>query len=164
MGDRSKGKPKYPSLPPEISPYKVSLDQAVQLLRLPRKLGKHPDNGRPVFAGCGVKGPYVQIGERGGKARPRYLRLPKSLSVFDVTLDEALKVQPAPRARRPAIKEFEDGAIRVLDGRYGPYVTDGKRNASLPRGQDPATLALEQCRELLKNAPAKKARRRTARR
>ena len=164
LGDRSKGKPKYASLPPEISPYKVSLEQAVQLLRLPRKLGKHPDNGRPVFAGCGAKGPYVQIGERGGKARPRYLRLPKSLSVFDITLDEALKVRPAPRARRPAIKEFEDGAIRVLDGRYGPYVTDGKRNASVPRGQDPATLALEQCRELLKNAPAKKARRRAARR
>ena len=164
LGERSNGKPKYVSLPPEVSPYKVSLDQAVELLRLPRKLGKHPDNGRPVFVGCGAKGPYVQIGERSGKARPRYLSLPKTLSVFDVTLDEALKVQPAPRARRAAIKEFEDGAIRVLDGRYGPYVTDGTRNASVPRGQDPAGLALEQCRELLKNAPAKKARRRTARR
>ena len=164
LGDRSNGKPKYASLPPEVSPYKVSLDQAVQLLRLPRKLGKHPDNGRPVFVGCGVKGPYVQIGERGGKVRPRYLRLPKPLSVFDITLDEALKVQPAPRARRAAIKEFEDGAIKVLEGRYGPYVTDGTRNASVPRGKDPAGLELEQCRELLKNAPAKKARRRSARR
>lgn len=164
LGERGKEKPKYASLPPDISPYTVTLDEAVALLRLPRKLGEHPDNGRPVFVGCGVKGPYVQIGERGGKTRPRYIRLPKPHSVFTLTLEEALKVQPARRARRPAIREFEDGGIRILDGRYGPYVTDGSRNASVPRGQDPAALSLEQCRELLKNAPKKGSRRRPARR
>ncbi|MXW45541.1 MAG: type I DNA topoisomerase [Gammaproteobacteria bacterium] len=164
LGERGKEKPKYASLPPDISPYTVTLDEAVALLRLPRELGKHPDNGRPVFVGCGVKGPYVQIGERGGKTRPRYIRLPKPHSVFTLTLEEALKVQPARRARRPAIREFEDGGIRILDGRYGPYVTDGSRNASVPRGQDPAALSLEQCRELLKNAPKKGSRRRSARR
>ena len=164
LGERGKTKPKYASLPPDLSPYTVTLDEAVALLRLPRELGKHPDSGRPVFVGCGVKGPYVQIGERGGKTRPRYIRLPKPHSVFTLTLEEALKVQPARRARRPAIKEFEDGGIRILDGRYGPYVTDGSRNASVPRQQDPAALSLEQCRELLKNAPKKGSRRRTARR
>ena len=161
LGERGEDKPKYASLPPDISPYSVSLDEAVALLRLPRKLGQHPD-GRPVFAGCGVKGPYVQIGERGGKARPRYLRLPESLSVFTVTLDEALDVKPAPRTQRPPIKEFDGEAIQVLSGRYGPYVTDGQRNASVPRGQNPVGLNLEQCRELLKNAPAKRARRRSS--
>ena len=164
LGERGKEKPKYASLPPEISPYTVSLDEAVALLRLPRKLGEHPENGRPVLVGCGVKGPYVQIGERGGKARPRYIRLPKPLSVFTLTLEEALKVQPARRARQRAIKEFEDGAIRILDGRYGPYVTDGSRNASVPRQQDPSALSLEECRELLKNARKKGTRRRSARR
>ena len=164
LGERGKEKPKYASLPPDISPYTVTLDEAVALLRLPRELGKHPDNGRPVFVGCGVKGPYVQIGKRGGKTRPRYIRLPKPHSVFTLTLEEALKVQPARRARRQAIREFEDGGIRILDGRYGPYVTDGSRNASVPRGQDPAALSLEQCRELLNNAPKKGSRRRTARR
>ena len=132
LGERGKKKPKYASLPPDISPYTVTLDEAVALLRLPRKLGEHPENGRPVLVGCGVKGPYVQIGERGGKTRPRYIRLPKPLSVFTLTLEEALKVQPARRASQRAIKEFEDGAIRILDGRYGPYVTDGSRNASVP--------------------------------
>ena len=164
LGERGKEKPKYASLPPDISPYTVTLDEAVALLNLPRKLGEHPDNGRPVFVGCGVKGPYVQIGERGGKTRPRYIRLPKPLSVFTLTLEEALKVQPAPRVRRPAIKEFEDGGIRILDGRYGPYVTDGSRNASVPRQQDPAALSLKQCRELLKDAPKKGSRKRSARR
>ena len=164
LGERGKEKPKYASLPPEISPYTVTLDEAVGLLRLPRELGKHPDNGRPVYVGCGVKGPYVQIGKRGGKARPRYIRLPKPHSVFTLTLEEALEVQPARRARRPAIREFEDGGIRILDGRYGPYVTDGSRNASVPREQDPAALSLEQCRELLKNARKKGSRRRPARR
>ena len=164
LGERGKEKPKYASLPPEISPYTVTLDEAVGLLRLPRELGKHPDNGRPVYVGCGVKGPYVQIGKRGGKARPRYIRLPKPHSVFTLTLEEALEVQPARRARRPAIREFEDGGIRILDGRYGPYVTDGSRNASVPREQDPAALSLEQCRELLKNARKKGSRKRPARR
>ena len=164
LGERGKEKPKYASLPPEISPYRVSLDEAVALLRLPRKLGEHPENGRPVLVGCGVKGPYVQIGERGGKTRPRYIRLPKPLSVFTLTLEEALKVQPARRASQRAIKEFEDGAIRILDGRYGPYVTDGSRNASVPRQQDPSALSLEECRELLKNARKKGSRRRSARR
>ena len=164
LGERGKEKPKYASLPPEISPYTVTLDEAVGLLRLPRELGKHPDNGQPVYVGCGVKGPYVQIGKRGGKARPRYIRLPKPHSVFTLTLEEALEVQPARRARRPAIREFEDGGIRILDGRYGPYVTDGSRNASVPREQDPAALSLEQCRELLKNARKKGSRKRPARR
>ncbi len=163
LGERGEEKPKYASLPPDISPYTVTLDEAVALLGLPRKLGEHPENGRPVFVGCGVKGPYVQIGERGGKTRPRYLRLPKPLSVFTVTLEDALKVQPARRARQPAIKEFEGDAIKVMSGRYGPYVTDGTRNASVPRQQDPAGLSLDQCRELLKNAPRKKTRKRSGR-
>ena len=163
LGERGEDKPRYASLPPDISPYTVTLDEAVALLGLPRRLGEHPENGRPVLVGCGVKGPYVQIGERGGKTRPRYLRLPKPLSVFTVTLEDALKVQPAARASRPAIKEFEGDAIKVMSGRYGPYVTDGTRNASVPRQQDPAGLSLDQCRELLKNAPRKKTRKRSGR-
>ena len=163
LGDRAEGKPKYASLPPDISPYTVGLDEAVALLSLPRKLGQHPSDNRPVFAGCGVKGPYVQIGERGGKGRPRYIRLPKPLSVFTVTLEEALAVKPEPRAGREPIKAFEGESIQVMSGRYGPYVTDGSRNASVPRGQDPAGMSLEQCRELLENAPAKRARRRSGR-
>ncbi len=102
-GERGSGKekPKYASLPPAISPHAVTLDQAVALLRLPRKLGEN-EAGRPIFVGCGVKGPYVQIGERGGKVRPRYLRLPEQLSVFTITLEEALAVKPAPRSPRRA--------------------------------------------------------------
>ena len=163
LGERGEDKPRYASLPPDISPYTVTLDEAVALLGLPRRLGENPEDGRPVFVGCGVKGPYVQIGERSGKTRPRYLRLPKPLSVFTVTLEDALKVKPAQRARRPAIKEFEGDTIKVLSGRYGPYVTDGTRNASVPRQQDPAGLSLDQCRELLKNAPRKKSRKRSGR-
>ena len=162
LGERDDGKPKYASLPPDMSPYAVTLDEAVALLRLPRKLGQHPD-GRPVFAGCGVKGPYVQLGERGGKVRPRYLRLPESLSVFEVTLEEALAVKPTPRKQRAPVKAFDGESIQVLSGRYGPYVTDGRRNVSVPRGQDPARLSLEQCRELLSNAPEKRPRRRSGR-
>ncbi len=160
QGERGDEKPKYASLPPEISPHTVTLDEAVALLRLPRKLGKHPKDGRPVFAGCGAKGPYVQIGERGGKTRPRYVRLPESLSVFTITLEEALAVKPAPP---PAIKQFEGEPIRVLKGRYGPYVTDGQQSVSVPRSQDPASLSLQQCRELLHDAPRKRSRRRAGR-
>ncbi len=100
-GERGEKKPEYASLPPDISPYAVTLDEAMALLSLPRKLGQN-SNGRPIFAGCGAKGPYVQIGERGGKVRPRYLRLPDHLSVFTVTLEEALAIKPPPRSGRPA--------------------------------------------------------------
>ena len=160
LGLRGEDKPKYVSLPPDMCPHTVTLDEAVALLRLPRKLGQHPKDGKPVFAGCGPKGPYVQFGERGGKARPRYVSLPKTLSVFTVTLEEALEVKPAGRVQRPAIKEFEAESIRILSGRYGPYITDGQRNVSVPRNQDPAALSLEACREILSNAPRKRSRKR----
>ncbi len=160
----SKGpdKPRWAGLPDGMDPSEVNLDFALRLLSLPRTLGRDPESGQAVKAGLGRYGPYVQ------RAR-EYRSLESPDRIFTVTLDEALALlaqeRKPRRSARKVLKELGDHpesgeAIRVLEGRYGPYVTDGKTNASLPRGADPAAATIEQAVELLAGA----ARRRKSRR
>ena len=131
-------KPKNASLLKGIEPADVTLDVALQLLSLPKTLGNHPQSGEPVISSNGRYGPYIKCGEETRS-------LPAEKSPIDVTLDEALALlaQPKPQRGRGAPKEplktFEaspvtNEPIRLLEGRYGPYVTDGTTNASLPKG------------------------------
>jgi DNA topoisomerase-1 len=135
----------------------VDLDYALRLLSLPRTLGKDPKSGEEVKAGLGRYGPYV--------ARGREFRsLPSADRLFTVTLDEALVLLA--REKRPsrgatALKVVgthpASGAeIQLLKGRYGPYVTDGKVNASIPRGRDPMATTVEEAVELLAQAAERK--------
>ncbi|HVS03739.1 MAG TPA: type I DNA topoisomerase [Thermoanaerobaculia bacterium] len=160
LGESADGaKPKRVSLPRGKGVDDVDLDYALRLLALPRVLGTDPDSGSPVTAGLGRYGPYV---ERGG----RYKNLRQEDEVFTVTLEQALALLA--QAGRTVLKELgphpDTGrTLEVLSGRYGPYVTDGKTNASLPRGADPEALSREEALALLaereKKGPGKRPRR-----
>jgi len=139
-------KPAFASLRPGQKLESITLEEALELFKLPRKLGKTPD-GEEVSANYGRYGPYVKFGAK-------YVSI-KGLDPLEITLRQALALIAEKKkldAKRE-VKEFEGTGIRVLLGRYGPYVTDGKKNAKVPKGQDPAELTLEQCTKLLAEAP-----------
>jgi DNA topoisomerase I len=161
----SKDKPKRASLTGGMTESTVTLDDALKLLELPRELGMHPESQQPIVAGLGRFGPYVKHGDD-------YRSLGAADDVFTVTLDRALALfaEPKKSARRQmtrrVIRQIDatDGgkAIQVLEGRYGPYVTDGETNASVPNGTDPAGLTLDEARALIEarqNAPPRANRR-----
>jgi DNA topoisomerase I len=148
----SKEKPKRSSLTGGQTESTVTLEEAVKLLELPRELGAHPESGQTIVAGLGRFGPYVKHGDD-------YRSLTADDDLFTVDLARALALFAEPKrgGRRTMAKrvirqiEAGEGAtpIQVLEGRYGPYVTDGETNASIPKGSDPATLSLEEARALL---------------
>jgi DNA topoisomerase-1 len=156
MEDGSKEKPKRASLFSDMQVDTITLDQAVQLLSLPRTVGETND-GVEITALNGRYGPYLK---KGTESRS----LETEAQLFTITVDQAevLFAQPKRRGRRtkPPIAELgahpdSGAAVRVLDGRYGPYVTDGELNATVPRGVDPASIDLDQAVELLRERAAR---------
>ncbi len=153
-GDSKDGeKPQSASLLKGMTPESVDLSTALALLSLPRTLGAHPQTGEPVVACNGRFGPYIKCGKETRS-------LPPELSPLEVTLAQALDLlaQPKPPRGRRRAKEpikvlpppSESGQpIQVLVGRYGPYVTDGTINASLPGGWLPEEITFEQAARLL---------------
>jgi DNA topoisomerase-1 len=146
-----KEKPKRSSLTGGLTESTVTLDDALRLLELPRDLGTHPESGQQIVAGLGRFGPYIKHGDD-------YRSLEASDDLFAVGLERALELlaQPKRSARQAAKRvirtiESPDGgsALQLLEGRYGPYVTDGEVNASIPKGVDPATLSLDDARALI---------------
>jgi DNA topoisomerase-1 len=138
----------------------MSLNYGLLLLSLPRTLGKDPKTGKEVSVGIGRYGPYVH---RGGT----YRNLKSPVQLFEIGLEEAVDLLET-RPGREVLKELgphpESGAeLQVLDGRYGPYVTDGSVNASLPKGSDPEDLEMEEALDLLARAAARKGKRRGGR-
>ncbi len=149
-------KPKNASLLKGMQPEDVTIEVALQLLSLPRTLGQDPQNGQPVMAHNGPYGPYV-------KCDKEIRSLPAGLSPLDVTLPQALELLAQPKSsgrgrgavKREPLKVFEaspvtSNPVQLLAGRYGPYVTDGVTNASLPRGTSPEEVTLEYALNLLK--------------
>jgi DNA topoisomerase-1 len=147
----SKESPRTASLFSSMSPETVTLEQALQLLTLPRTVGTAPD-GEEIQALNGRYGPYLK---KGSDSRS----LESEDRLFTVTLDEALAVfaQPKQRGRRAAAAPLKElgpdpvtqGQITVREGRFGPYVTDGETNASLRKGDDVETISLDRAAELL---------------
>jgi len=148
-------KPKRSSLPKGWAPATIDLDRALKLLSLPREVGPHPDDGATVLAGLGRYGPYVQHDKT-------FASLDNIEEVFEVGLNRAVTLIAEKRAGggRPqrgapaALKELgahpETGEpVKVMSGRYGPYVTSGGVNATLPKGADPAAFTMEQAVPLL---------------
>jgi DNA topoisomerase-1 len=159
---------KRASLPKDWPPAIIDLERALRLLRLPRVVGVHPDGG-DILAGVGRYGPYVQHNKV-------YANLPTADEVFDVGINRAVAVlaeKAAGGGRRGgsngALREL--GAhpktgepVRILAGRFGPYVKHAAVNANLPRGADPQALTLDEAVALLaarEGAPAKPKRRAT---
>lgn len=143
-------KPKRASLPPGITPEQVDLKMALDLLSLPKVLGKHPGTDKEIKAGLGRFGPFiVHDGD--------YRSIPKGESLFTITLQRALEMLSQPkkgRGRASALKDLgphpdSGDAIQVFNGPYGPYIKCGKVNASLPEGSTPDTITLEQAIALI---------------
>lgn len=161
LGEPTDGgeKPKMASLLPGQLPGDLTLDVALKLLALPRTLGKHPESGDEVIAANGRYGPYIKCG-----SETRNLPTEDGTPI-DVTLDKAVEILKRPRTRRGQaapknLKELgkhpvNDQPLVVKSGRYGPYVTDGEVNASLPRGMDPAELTIDEAVNLLEARAAK---------
>jgi DNA topoisomerase-1 len=128
----------------------ITMDEALYLFTLPRDLGVDPD-GLPVVANIGRFGPYVRYGDK-------FVSMKKEDDPYTIELDRALELI-AEKKRFDAEREiqiFEDEGIKVLNGRYGPYVTNGERNARVPKDREPKTLSLEECKELLAAAPPRR--------
>ncbi len=151
------GKPARASLPRDISPDEVDLALALKLLSLPREIGTHPETGKPVLAGIGRYGPYVQH-ER------TYASLKSSEEVFTVGMNRALalladKAKGAGGELKALGAHPETGKpVRLMKGRYGPYVKHDGVNATLPKEMKPEEVSLETALELLAAKSAKKGR------
>ncbi|AIT78608.1 type I DNA topoisomerase [Novosphingobium pentaromativorans] len=166
---------KRASIPKDID--ELTLDWALKLLSLPREVGKHPETGKEIVANIGRYGPYLLHDGKYGKLR-------STADVFETGMNAAVSILAeaaqgggrGQRAKAEPIKVLgkhptSEGEIKVLAGRYGPYVTDGTTNATLPRDQKPEELTAEQAIALIdakaakgpakkkgaKKAPAKKA-------
>ena len=140
-------KPRFAGLRPGQKMDRITFEEAMELFKLPRNLGTTAD-GDPVQANVGRFGPYVKYGAK-------YVSLKAEDDPYTITLERALEVIEAKKiadANR-IISDFGVDDIQVLNGRYGPYVTDKKKNARIPKDRDPKTLTLEECRALLAAAP-----------
>ncbi|NQE63110.1 type I DNA topoisomerase [Caulobacter sp. RHG1] len=154
-------KPKRSSLPKGWIASAMDLEKALRLLSLPREVGKHPDDGKVITAGLGRFGPFVLHDGT-------YANLENADEVFDVGLNRAVAVLADKRAGggRPqrgaaaALAELgnhpEDGKpVRVLSGRFGPYIKHGDTNANVPKGKDPASITMEEAVALIAERAAK---------
>jgi DNA topoisomerase I len=144
-------KPTYASLRPGQSMHTITLEEAMELFKLPRNLGQS-EAGEDVTVGIGRFGPFVKQGSTYASLKPEddpyTIELPRALQLVQEKL-EAI-------ANR-TILDFGNG-VQVLNGRYGPYITDGEKNARIPKDREPKTLTEAECAELLAAAPVKKPR------
>ena len=149
----AKDKPKRSSIPKGIDEATITLDTALALLALPRKVGDHPEDGEPVEVGISRFGPFVRHGSK-------YATLDDPNELFTLGMNRAIELLASSKRGgrgRKTQREIaalgdhpdEGGAIRVLDGRYGPYIKWNRVNASIPSGVDPSTLSLDQAVELI---------------
>jgi DNA topoisomerase-1 len=140
-------KPKFASLRPNQKMDDIKLADALELFKLPKTLGKYTD-GHDIKVAIGRFGPYVQYGAKKFVSiktdDPYTVELPRAL--------ELIKEKEEFDANR-TILDFPDAGIQVLNGRYGPYITDKKKNAKIPKDREPRTLTLDECRELIAAAP-----------
>ena len=146
-------KPKFASLRPHQRMDTITLPDALELFLLPRVVGQ-TDDGHPIKVAIGRFGPYVQF------APKKYASLKADDDPYTITLERArelIREKLAIDANR-IIREFPEAGIQVLNGRYGPYITDGKRNGRIPKDRDPKSLTLEECKALLEAAPPRRGR------
>lgn len=153
MGEASDDeKPAFAPIPEGLKLSDITLDQALELFSLPRKLGA-TQKGEEIMANFGPFGPYVKAGTTTVSIRPD--------DPFSIQLDRAQELINAKRAEQAnrIINDFGNG-VQVLNGRFGPYISDGKKNAKIPKGEDPKAITKEAAEALLSQAPVRKPRKR----
>lgn len=149
-GTDSDEKPQFAPMPKGARIDTVTLEQALKAFTLPRLVGETKD-GLPIKANIGRFGPYIQVDKLFVSIKP--------LDPHTITLEEALELYDAKLKAEAEknISDFGDG-VKVLNGRYGPYVTDGKKNAKIPKDTDPKTITHEQAKQMIAEAPEAKGR------
>ena len=143
-------KPRYVGVLPTDDITNITLERALAYLALPREIGKDPESNEPILITIGPYGPYFKKGSRNFRAR-------KGIDPFNIDLAEALE-NIAGSKGSGSLKTFEDSKVKIVAGRWGPYITDGSKNVSVPKGTEPESLELEECVALLAAAPKKKKR------
>ena len=156
LGDTEdkENKPQFAPLPAGTRIETITLDQALHAFKLPRLVGQTKD-GKDIKANVGRFGPYIQVDKLFVSIKPE--------DPHDITLERALELYDAKLKSEAEknISDFGDG-IKVLNGRYGPYITDGTKNAKIPKDADPKKITHEEAKKLLAETPAKKPFRRAA--
>jgi DNA topoisomerase-1 len=144
-------KPRFAGLRKGQDMDKITLDEALYLFNLPRDLGETPES-EEMQVNIGRFGPYVRYGKKFASL--------KDDDPYTITRERALEVVAAKKEAdaKKLIKHFENADIKVQHGPFGPYITDGKKNAGVPKNTEPADLTLEQCQEILAKAPERKKR------
>jgi DNA topoisomerase-1 len=150
------GKPKRASLPAGKTLDDIDADYARRLVSLPRAIGEDPRTGEEIVVGLGRFGPFVRRGKT-------FASLKGEDALFAVSLDEALRLLSEKTAGKKVLKDLgvhpETGKeLQIFDGRYGPYVSDGEVNASLPKGTEPDDMDLDEALDLLAKASKRKGR------
>lgn len=143
----SEEKPDFAPLPKETTIDTVTLEQALEAFKLPRVVGS-TDDGQEIKAAIGRFGPYIQVGKL-------YVSL-KEDDPHDVTEEKARELYKAKLEAEAAKTISNFGKIKILNGQYGPYITDGKKNAKIPKDTDPAKITEAEAEAMLKAAPAKR--------
>ncbi len=133
----------------------ITLEEALKLFALPRTVGQI--NGVDVIAMKGKYGPYLKFGDKNFK-------LPRGNDPLTITIEkckEIIEAEAAPKQPQEAISEFDGGNIKVIEGRYGPYIKAGNSNYKIPKGKDAATLTEADCKEIIASSkPTSSSRRR----
>jgi len=139
-------KPKFAGLRPDQKLDTITLEEALELFKLPRDLGQ-TEEGEEVIVSAGRFGPYIRYGDK-------FVSL-KEEDPYTVSLDKALELIVAKKIEdaNKQINIFEEEGISVLNGRYGPYVTDGNKNVKIPKDIEPADLTVEDCQKMIAEAP-----------
>jgi DNA topoisomerase-1 len=148
----SDAKPRFASLKKGQMMERINMEEALELFRLPREVGNF--EGKPMTVAVGRFGPYI-------KHESKYYSLAKGDDPFTVTEERGVEIIQTKRKAdaEKYIKEFpENPDIKVLNGRFGPYIQAGDKNVKIPKGKDPAALTLEECLQLAADAPEKKGR------
>ena len=146
-------KPRFAPLPKGAKIETVTLEQALEMFKLPRVVGQTED-GQDIKANIGRFGPYIQVGKLFVSIKPE--------DPHTITLETARELYAAKLQAEAEknIADFGDG-VKILNGRFGPYITDGTKNTKIPKGTDPKTITHEKALELLSKTAAKPTRKRT---
>jgi DNA topoisomerase-1 len=146
-------KPAFAPIPEGMKLGDITIEEAIKLFTLPRLVGQTAE-GEDIMANFGPFGPYVKAGTTSASIKPE--------DPFAVTLERARQLISEKReaAANRIINQFGDGKIQVLNGRFGPYITDGSKNAKIPKDTEPKDVTKKQAQELLAAAPVRKARKR----
>ena len=154
------GKPKSASLKIGQDISTITLKEALDLFVLPRLLGETPD-GEHITACLGRFGPYLNYGEKKNLSLKGLEKEGEDpYDPYTITFDQALPLVEQKKIieANKVIQDFKDKEIQVLNGRFGPYVTNGNKNVKVPKDQDPKDLSLAECEEMIENAPIRRGR------